>query len=91
MIGTSGSEARLIVESGDFRVLVEEVERLTEESVDPARVGGNELLKIPSADGEGVVVDDELAERYEGEYWIWGMKLDGEARAPVDEYRRLGG
>jgi hypothetical protein len=43
MSGTSGSEARLMVDSGDFRVLVEDVERLTEEMVDPARVDGNEL------------------------------------------------
>lgn len=40
MIGTSGSDARLMVESGDFWLLVEEVERLTEENVDPARPGG---------------------------------------------------
>lgn len=35
--GTSGSDARLMVESGDFRVLVDEVERLTDETVDSAR------------------------------------------------------
>ena len=40
--GTSGSEARLIVERGDFRVLVREDEQLTEETVDPVRVGGKE-------------------------------------------------
>lgn len=63
--GTSGSEARLMVESGDFRVLVEEVERLTEQMVELARVGGREVDQLA-----GVAVDDELVERYDGEYGI---------------------
>lgn len=43
MIGTSGSDALRIVESGDLRALVEELDRLAEEIVEAARVGGNEL------------------------------------------------
>lgn len=43
IIGTSGSDALLMVESGDFRLLVEEVERLTVETMDPAWLGGREV------------------------------------------------
>lgn len=39
MTGTSGSEARRIVDRGDFRMLAEDVERLAEETEEVARVG----------------------------------------------------
>jgi hypothetical protein len=67
MMGTSGSEARLMVDSGDLRMLVEEVDRLTEETVEAARLGGRELKKLPSED---VAVGAGLAFRYDGEYGI---------------------
>lgn len=76
MTGTSGSEARLMVESGDFRVLVEELERRTDETVVLTRGGGEEPQKVPIAKGTGVVVD-ELAERYDCEYGICDEDVDG--------------
>ena len=66
MIGTSGSDARRIVERGDFRLLVEDVERLTEESVDSAREGDNEPYGLANEEGEYVLVDEGLTELYEG-------------------------
>lgn len=61
MMGTSGSDARRIVERGDFRLLVEDVERLTEESVDSAREGDSEPYGLDNAEGEHMLVDDGLA------------------------------
>jgi hypothetical protein len=99
--GTSGSEARLIVDSGDFRTIVEEVERLAEESVDPDRLRGIGLHKRLRAEGEGVAVDEGLTARCEGEYgegeknvdgllFAWKAPGDGDLLVP-DADRRLGG
>lgn len=95
MIGTSGSEARRMVESGDFRALVEELERLTEEFVDPARLGGKELYMLPSVEGDGVLVEEKLVERYGSIYGSRGArpkgvpfrwKEPGGERSPVEEH-----
>ena len=60
MIGTSGSDARLIVDKGDLRLLVDEVERLTVEP-EGARGVGSEYNVLPEMDGRPV--DDWLLDR----------------------------
>jgi len=103
IIGTSGSEARLIVESGDFRTIVEEDERLVEERVDPDRLRGRELHKRLRAEGEGVAVDEGLTARCDGGYgegerngdgllFAWKAPGNGDLLLVVpDADRRLGG
>jgi hypothetical protein len=66
MIGTSGSDARRIVERGDLRLLVEDIERLTEETVESDRVGGRKPPPLTSTEGEDLLVDEGLIERHEG-------------------------
>jgi hypothetical protein len=53
MIGNSGSDARLIVDNGDLRLLVDEGEPLMEETEDPARAGDKESCRLPNMDGKG--------------------------------------
>jgi hypothetical protein len=100
--GTSGSEARLIVESGDFRTIVEEVERLAEETVDADRLRGRELLNRLRAEGEGIAVDEGLTARCDGRYgegeknadgllFAWKAPGDGDLLLVPDADRRLGG
>jgi hypothetical protein len=90
------------VDSGDFRTIVEEVERLAEESVDPDRLRGIGLHKRLRVEGEGVAVDEGLTARCEGEYgegeknvdgllFAWKAPGDGDLLLVPDTDRRLGG
>lgn len=74
--GTSGSDARLMVDNGDFRLLVEEVERLTIEKGEAGRFGDEDVDDLLKVNWDSMFVYDELVERYDGEYGICGKKAD---------------